>query len=172
VGTAPRTLIVEDDYDSEYRYDREPIASLQGLAPDCVVHVGTASKTLAPALRLAWVLVPSHLVGEMAAVEALASRMPQTSVGGASAGLHVIAWLPDDSEETAIADTGATRGLAIHTLHQFCAVTAARHPALVLGLGLIADSAIPRAVDELARASALGRAGTTAARELVSASAR
>ena len=45
------TLIVEDDYDAEYRYDREPIASLQGLAPDCVAYVGTASKTLAPGLR-------------------------------------------------------------------------------------------------------------------------
>ena len=51
-------LIVEDDYDAEYRYDREPIASLQGLAPDCVAYVGTASKTLAPAVRLGWVAGP------------------------------------------------------------------------------------------------------------------
>jgi GntR family transcriptional regulator/MocR family aminotransferase len=70
------TLIVEDDYDSEYRYDREPMASLQGLAPDCVDYVGTASKTPAPALRPAWVLVPSHLVGEMAAQQEVTRAMP------------------------------------------------------------------------------------------------
>ena len=70
------TLIVEDDYDAEYRYDREPIAALQGLAPDCVAYVGTASKTLAPGLRIGWVLVPSHLVGEMAGQHGVARAMP------------------------------------------------------------------------------------------------
>ena len=69
-------LIVEDDYDAEYRYDREPIASLQGLAPDCVAYVGTASKTLAPGVRLGWALVPSHLVGEMAAQQGVARAVP------------------------------------------------------------------------------------------------
>jgi GntR family transcriptional regulator/MocR family aminotransferase len=46
-------LIIEDDYDAEYRYDRAPIGALQGLRPDLVAHVGSVSKTLAPALRLA-----------------------------------------------------------------------------------------------------------------------
>lgn len=55
-------LIVEDDYDGEYRYDRQPIGALQGIAPDQVVYCGTASKTLAPALRLAWMVLPPHLV--------------------------------------------------------------------------------------------------------------
>ena len=55
-------LIVEDDYDAEYRYDREPVAALQGMAPERVVYAGTASKTLAPGLRLAWLLVPDHLL--------------------------------------------------------------------------------------------------------------
>src|SRR5581483_8519437 len=41
-------LIVEDDYDAEYRYDRAPIGAIQGLDPDRVVYAGTASKTLAP----------------------------------------------------------------------------------------------------------------------------
>ena len=44
--------ILEDDYDAEFRYDRQPIGSLQGLAPDLTIHAGTASKSLAPALRL------------------------------------------------------------------------------------------------------------------------
>src|SRR5881275_363441 len=69
-------LIVEDDYDAEYRYDREPIASLQGLAPDCVAYVGSISKTLAPALRLGWLLAPSHLVGELRAQHAITRAMP------------------------------------------------------------------------------------------------
>lgn len=55
-------LIIEDDYDGEFRYDRQPVGALQGMAPDLVVYVGTASKTLGPALRLAWVVLPPRLV--------------------------------------------------------------------------------------------------------------
>lgn len=51
-------LIIEDDYDAEYRYDRPPVAALQALAPDRVIYLGSASKTLAPALRLAWMVIP------------------------------------------------------------------------------------------------------------------
>ncbi|HEX6683212.1 MAG TPA: PLP-dependent aminotransferase family protein [Candidatus Limnocylindrales bacterium] len=55
-------LIIEDDYDGEFRYDRQPVGALQGVAPDAVAYVGTASKTLGPALRLAWVVLPAPLV--------------------------------------------------------------------------------------------------------------
>jgi GntR family transcriptional regulator/MocR family aminotransferase len=51
-------VILEDDYDAEFRYDREPVGSLQGLAPDRVVALGSVSKTLAPALRIGWVFTP------------------------------------------------------------------------------------------------------------------
>ena len=61
-----RALIVEDDYDVEYRFGRDPVASLQGLAPDLVTFVGTTSKTLAPALRLAWMVPPAHLIDDIA----------------------------------------------------------------------------------------------------------
>ena len=54
-------IVVEDDYDGEFRYDRQPVGALQAMAPDHVVYVGTASKTLAPALRLAWMVVPSSI---------------------------------------------------------------------------------------------------------------
>lgn len=53
--------VVEDDYDSEYRYDRAPVPALHPLAPDRVVHVSSLSKTLAPALRLGWMVVPDEL---------------------------------------------------------------------------------------------------------------
>jgi GntR family transcriptional regulator/MocR family aminotransferase len=58
-------LALEDDYDAEFRYDQAPVGALQGLAPDRIVYAGTASKTLAPALRLAWLVVPPVLVGPM-----------------------------------------------------------------------------------------------------------
>ncbi len=56
------TLVLEDDYDAELRYDRGPAGSLQGLGPDVVVLAGTVSKTLAPALRLGWLCLPGELV--------------------------------------------------------------------------------------------------------------
>ncbi len=67
-------FVIEDDYDSEFRYDREPVGVLQGLAPDRVFAIGTVSKSLAPAVRLGWVLVPPGLVGAVAAEKRLSDR--------------------------------------------------------------------------------------------------
>ena len=58
-------LIVEDDYDAEFRYDRSAIGAIQGLDPGRVVHIGTASKTLAPGVRLGWISAPASLVDEL-----------------------------------------------------------------------------------------------------------
>ncbi|MFF7469571.1 aminotransferase class I/II-fold pyridoxal phosphate-dependent enzyme [Streptomyces sp. NPDC008092] len=71
VDWARRTggLVLEDDYDGEFRYDRRPVGALQGLAPDEVVYLGTASKSLAPGLRLAWMVLPPELAGEVTAVK-------------------------------------------------------------------------------------------------------
>jgi GntR family transcriptional regulator/MocR family aminotransferase len=69
-----QAIIIEDDYDAEYRYDRDPISALQGLAPDRVVYVGTASKVLSPALRLAWLLVPRDLMADLARAKLQADR--------------------------------------------------------------------------------------------------
>jgi GntR family transcriptional regulator/MocR family aminotransferase len=57
------SLVVEDDYDAEFRYDRQPLAALQGLAPDRVAYLGTVSKTLSPALRIGWLVLPERLIG-------------------------------------------------------------------------------------------------------------
>lgn len=65
-------LVIEDDYDSEHRYDRAPLAALQGLAPERVVYLGTVSKTLAPSLRLGWIVLPSRLVRAVAEAKQLA----------------------------------------------------------------------------------------------------
>ncbi|MCX4527645.1 PLP-dependent aminotransferase family protein [Streptomyces sp. NBC_01551] len=62
-------LILEDDYDGEFRYDRQQIGALQGLDPDRVVYLGTASKALAPGLRMGWLVLPPGLVGEVLAVK-------------------------------------------------------------------------------------------------------
>jgi GntR family transcriptional regulator/MocR family aminotransferase len=59
-------LVLEDDYDGEFRYDRKPVGALQGLDPDHVVYCGTASKSVAPALRLAWMVVPEYLLAAVA----------------------------------------------------------------------------------------------------------
>jgi GntR family transcriptional regulator/MocR family aminotransferase len=69
-----RRLIVEDDYDAEFRYDRRPLAALQGLDPARVAYVGTASKTLAPVLRLGWVIAPRALAPALAEIKDAADQ--------------------------------------------------------------------------------------------------
>jgi GntR family transcriptional regulator/MocR family aminotransferase len=59
-------LVVEDDYDAEFRYDRTAVGALQGLAPDRVAYAGCASKTLSPALRLGWLAPPEWLADDLA----------------------------------------------------------------------------------------------------------
>lgn len=64
-------LIVEDDFDAEYRYDRVAVGALQGLAPERVLYIGSASKRLAPGMRLGWMLVPSWLAWDLVAAKAI-----------------------------------------------------------------------------------------------------
>ncbi len=77
-------VILEDDYDGEFRYDRQPVGALQGLDPDRVVYLGTASKSLAPGLRLAWMVLPDDLVTEvlqeMGAVDWACSSLDQLTL--------------------------------------------------------------------------------------------
>src|SRR3984957_17832999 len=59
--------VIEDDYDGEFRYDRQPVGAMQALAPDRVIYCGTASKSLAPGVRLAWLVVPPPLLDAVTA---------------------------------------------------------------------------------------------------------
>src|SRR3984957_8104009 len=139
------TIAIEDDYDAEYRYDRAAIGALQGLDPSRVIYSGSASKTLAPALRIGWPVVPPSILdavshqklladrgtarieqhafadfltrGELdrhlrrmraryrsrrdALIDALTQVLPETTVLGAAAGLHVTVQLPDNDNEPA-----------------------------------------------------------------------
>ena len=56
------SVLIEDDYDGEFRYDRQPVGALQGTAPEHVVYAGTCAKSLAPGLRLGWIVLPGRLV--------------------------------------------------------------------------------------------------------------
>jgi GntR family transcriptional regulator / MocR family aminotransferase len=68
-------LIIEDDYDGELRYDRAAVGALQALAPERVVYAGTASKSLAPGLRLGWLVLPAHLVDQVAEAKGAMGRL-------------------------------------------------------------------------------------------------
>jgi GntR family transcriptional regulator/MocR family aminotransferase len=71
---AGNATIIEDDYDAEFRYDRAPIGALQGLAPDRVALIGTVSKSLAPTLRLGWVVCPPQLRAPLVESKRLSDR--------------------------------------------------------------------------------------------------
>jgi GntR family transcriptional regulator/MocR family aminotransferase len=199
-------LIVEDDYDAEYRFGTRPLAPLRSIAADRVAYVGTASKVLAPGLRLGWLLVPGRLAqlvaaehavsyaqpdvidqaafatlvesGELdrhlrktrgtyrarraALLSSLMSMMPTLRISGGAAGLHLLVWLPRYVSEQAVVESAAEREVAVEGLHTACAVSRELGPALVLGYGGIAESAIPLAISHLAECIGGGRAQRSA----------
>ncbi|GGK58273.1 MocR-like pyridoxine biosynthesis transcription factor PdxR [Streptomyces flaveus] len=71
-------VILEDDYDGEFRYDRKPVGAVQGLDPERVIHIGSVSKSLSPALRLGWMVLPERYVD--AVLEAKGEREAWASV--------------------------------------------------------------------------------------------
>jgi GntR family transcriptional regulator/MocR family aminotransferase len=64
-AAAAKALVIEDDYDAEYRYDRAPVPALQASAPGQVAYAGSTSKTLAPGMRLGWLIPPGHLRADL-----------------------------------------------------------------------------------------------------------
>ncbi len=80
-------LVIEDDYDAEFRYDRDPIGCLQGIDPDRVILAGSVSKALAPGLRLGWLVAPAALA------ERVRDYRAYTDLGGPVIDQHVLAHL-------------------------------------------------------------------------------
>jgi GntR family transcriptional regulator / MocR family aminotransferase len=192
-ATAGDRLVIEDDYDAEYRYDREPIGAIHGLAPEHVVYAGSASKTLAPGLRVGWMIVPSSLLDRVAEAKeasdrgsssieqlaladflgrgdfdrhlrhmrpiyrarrdtllrALQEEMPDLRPVGASAGLHVLAWLPADVDEAAVVELAAVSGVAVAGVAPYRVVP--QGPGgLLFGYGTVTEARIAEGVRRIA----------------------
>ncbi|MCA2214244.1 MocR-like pyridoxine biosynthesis transcription factor PdxR [Jidongwangia harbinensis] len=68
-AAAAERLVIEDDYDAEHRYDRAPVAALQASAPDRVAYTGSTSKSLAPGMRLGWLIAPAPMRADLIAAK-------------------------------------------------------------------------------------------------------
>ncbi|MEO5985553.1 MAG: PLP-dependent aminotransferase family protein [Candidatus Limnocylindria bacterium] len=188
-------VVIEDDYDAEFRYDRVPVGAMQGLCADRVVYAGTASKTLAPGLRLGWLAVPPRLRdpiaraklnadkgssaidqlaladfierGELdrhlrrmrvlyrhrrdALLDALNRHLPEWTPIGASAGLHVLAWLPHGCDEARVVAAAAERDIGLYGVAVSCHLPDAR-AGLIFGYGSIDEARIEPGIAVLAAA--------------------
>ncbi|WP_098957371.1 PLP-dependent aminotransferase family protein [Pseudonocardia sp. N23] len=188
-------LVVEDDYDAEFRYDRPPVPALQCLAPELVAHAGSVSKTLAPGLRLGWLVVPARLRDEVvherwmadlgapalpqlvfahllasgalerhlrrvrvrvrarrdAMLDALREHLPEVTVHGIAAGLHLMVTFANQVDDRALADAAAADGVLVQPLsdHRI----APGPPGLVIGYAAQSPDRIRRAVALLARSA-------------------
>jgi GntR family transcriptional regulator/MocR family aminotransferase len=71
-AAANGAILLEDDYDGEFRYDRQAVGAMQSLAPDQVVYAGTVSKSLAPGLRMGWLALPAALLDDLVDVKRIA----------------------------------------------------------------------------------------------------
>jgi GntR family transcriptional regulator/MocR family aminotransferase len=188
-----QAFVIEDDYDAEYRYDREPVGALQGVAPERVIYLGSASKTLAPALRLGWLVAPAELLDDLARAKeledrgspsieqlafadfldrgeldrhlrrmrliyrrrrdlltrALRTHLPKRRVFGIAAGLNLMLELPPGTDEQAVAEAAAKLSVRVEGVHRY-SIRPRPAPALILGYGMLRDSAIAEGVKRLA----------------------
>ncbi|MCC6178688.1 MAG: PLP-dependent aminotransferase family protein [Chloroflexi bacterium] len=191
-------LIVEDDYDSEFRYSGRPLESLQGLDPNGVVaYAGSFSKALFPPLRVGFVVLPPALQAPFVAGKWLADRQTATLdqqvlsdfigeghferhlrrmrrlyqarrdvllaslreqfgtsvvAGGDGAGLHLVAWLPDDWDAEALSEAATRYGVAAPPLAPYYLEGTGR-PGLMLGFAALDEAHVAEGIRRLARAA-------------------
>jgi len=190
-------LVIEDDYDAEYRYDRAPVGAIQGIAPDRVIYLGSTSKTLAPGLRIGWMVLPPQLVGAIrlsksladagssvmdqiaftglltsgaydrhlrqmrrrylsrrnALLAALTRHLPQATVLGAAAGVHLTVRFPDGYPVADLVRRAAAMRVNVEPLAPCYAEPANAPPGLLLGYANLTESQIDAGVAALARAA-------------------
>jgi GntR family transcriptional regulator / MocR family aminotransferase len=187
-------LVVEDDYDAEHRYDRAPVAAFQASAPERVAYTGSTSKSLAPGMRLGWLIAPhrmqpgllaakhasdlgnpalpqlvlAHLLASGdyerhlrnvrtrqrrrrdALLDGLHTHLPQATVEGVAAGLHLLITLPGEAEDTVLAERIAAAGVLVHPLSWHRQQPGP--PGLVLGYAALTPDRLREAAGRIARA--------------------
>ncbi|MGH3171948.1 MAG: PLP-dependent aminotransferase family protein [Trebonia sp.] len=185
-------LVIEDDYDAEYRYDHRPVTAVQGTGPSHVVLLGSVSKILSPALRIGWVVsppawtsalreppaAPPPVLDQLAFAEflrsgsydrhlragrkryrarrdnldaALTASIPEATVSGAAAGLHLLLGLGTGADSEAVRDHALKLGVRVANLDRYrCGEQS--WPGLVLSYGNMADHQVDEGVALLAAA--------------------
>jgi GntR family transcriptional regulator / MocR family aminotransferase len=188
-------VIIEDDYNAEYRYDRVPVTALQGLGPDRVLYAGSTSKVLAPGLRIGWLVVPQDWLpeiwqekreqgGGLPGLDQLAftrflstgaldehlrrtrrtyarrrkrfirlieRHLPQVSIAGASAGLHLTVLLRHDVDMPAFLSAAAAAGIHVQDLSSYAFAPHKHGQGIILGYGRIREASAAAAFERLAK---------------------
>ena len=170
--------IIEDDYDSEFRFDTRPLPSLQGMAgaDGPVVYLSTCSRSLAPSIRIAYMVLPEQLLPAWHAKYRLysstVSRFEQQTLAlqeafapeelhltGLHTGLHLLAELRDPPPDDALRAAAEAEGVRLSLLSDYDLTGGGAAPVgtLVLGYGSLADESCPSVGETLKRACTAAR---------------